>query len=168
MLSRDPGGTPLGEKVREILLDPANHSIDVVTEAFLHLASRSQAVSEVIRPALEAGKIVISERFQTSTEVYQGVAGGLSVEELGRMGKLACGGISPDVLIILDVDAEVGLGRLGCELDRMERKGKEFHRKIRQGFLEAAERDASIKVINAERPIQEVAEEIRKIVSGVI
>ena len=168
ILTRDPGGTPLGEKIREILLDPANHNIDALTELFLYLAIRRQLVREVISPALDAGKIVISERFQTSAEVYQGYAGGLPIEKVVEMGKLACEGLVPDLAIILDIDAQAGLARRGKVLDRVEQKGKEFHEKVRRGFLEAANKDGNFKVVSAERPIEEVAAEIRNLVKSVL
>jgi len=167
-LTRDPGGSGLGEKVREILLDPENRSIGVRTEAFLYLASRAHLVSEVIKPALEAGKIVISERFQTSTEAYQGYGGGLPLDKLAQMGKLACEGISPDLTIILDVDANVGLSRLGPVLDRMELKGRDFHEKVRQGFLELARKDKNDRVVDGERSVEEIAREIKELAAGVI
>jgi len=168
ILTRDPGGTPLGEKIRKILLDPANHNIDALTELFLYLANRRHLVKEIIRPALDAGKVVISERFQTSAEVYQGYAGGLPVERVVEMGKLACEGIVPDLTIILDIDAQEGLARRGKSLDRMEQKGREFHEKVRRGFLQAAKKDGSFKVVSAERPIEEIATEIRNLVKDVL
>ena len=168
VLTRDPGGTRIGERIREILLNPENHGISAGTEAFLYLACRSQLVGEIIKPALEAGKIVISERFQISTEVYQGYAGALPLDKIVEMGKVACENIKPDLTIILDVDAQVGLARCGKNPDRMEQKGRDFHEKIRRGFLELAKRDKNIKVVGGERPIGEIAEEIKELASSVI
>ena len=168
ILTRDPGGTPLGEEIRKMLLDPSNRSLDARTELFLYLASRRQLVKEVIIPALEAGKTVISERFQTSTNVYQGYAAGLPINKVVEMGRVACQDVVPDLTIILDVDAQVGLARRGKTLDRMEQKGREFHEKIRRGFLEEAGKNDGFVVLNAERPIGEISQEIRNLVKNVI
>ncbi len=130
---RDPGGTRIGEQVRKILLDPENAEMDVVTEMLLYQASRAQLVDEMIRPALAAGAVVLSDRFVGSTCAYQGLAGGLPIETVLDVGRVAIRDAWPDVTVVLDLPAEQGLARNGDELpDRMESKGVEFHRRVRE------------------------------------
>ncbi|MDR1485942.1 MAG: dTMP kinase [Planctomycetaceae bacterium] len=163
VLCRDPGGTELGDKVREIVLN-GGVGICNVAEMFLFMASRAQLVEEVIRPSVLAGKDVISDRFLISNIVYQGYAGGVSIEEVESSGRIATSGILPDVGIILDVPYEVGVGRIGERAkDRMERKGEEYHKRVRNGFLEYAQKNRLYVVIDAVPPPEEVEQEIRKI-----
>ena len=119
----------------------------------LYMAARAQLVAEVIRPALAAGKIVISDRFLLANVVYQGYAGGLDVDELWRIGQTATGELEPTLTIVLDVSLEEAAKRLSRPLDRMERQGDEFNRRLRQGFLtESGRRPEQIVVIDAVRP----------------
>lgn len=134
---RDPGGTALGERVRSILLDRSEVAIDLRAEMLLYMASRAQLVSEVIRPALEAGKVVLSDRFLLANVVYQGLAGGLPESELWSVGKAATGGLMPDLTLVLDVPPEVASARVGAPRDRMEDRPEEFRRRVRSGFLRA-------------------------------
>src|SRR5262245_27780324 len=115
----DPGGTPLGQEVRKILLSGQDH-LDPACEALLFMASRAQLVAEVIRPALEAGRVVLSDRFLLANVVYQGHAGGLDVEQLWQVGALSTGGVEPDLTLLLDLPLEVALERRGRPADRME------------------------------------------------
>jgi dTMP kinase len=159
---RDPGSTSLGEAVRSILLDRHDLHIHRRSEMLLYMAARAQMVEEVIRPALEQGKTVVSDRFLLANVVYQGYGGGLDVETLREVGRIATGGLVPDLTIVLDVSAEVANGRMNRPLDRMERQGDAFHARVRQGFLaEAARATENIVVIDANRPIMDVQEEIR-------
>jgi len=135
---REPGGTPIGEKIREILLDPANVEMDVRCEMLLYMASRAQLMVERIKPALAAGHMVLSDRFISSTLAYQGTAGGLSPAEILAVGDVAIGGRWPDLTVVFDVDERVAAGRLSPLLDRMEQKGAEFHRRVRAGYLQQA------------------------------
>ncbi len=134
---RDPGGTALGERVRNLLLDRSDLAIDLRAEMLLYMASRAQLVSEVIRPALDAGKVVISDRFLLANVVYQGLAGGLPEGDLWSVGKIATGGLMPDLTLILDVPPEVASSRVGTPRDRMEDRPDEFRRRVRSGFLRA-------------------------------
>lgn len=135
---REPGGTPIGEKIREILLDPANGEMEVRCEMLLYMASRAQLMVERIRPALDAGQLVVSDRFISSTLAYQGTAGGISPAEILAVGEVAIGGRWPDLTVVFDVDERVAAGRLSPLLDRMEQKGAEFHRRVRAGYLQQA------------------------------
>jgi dTMP kinase len=136
---REPGGTPVGEQIRTILLDPANHDMALRCEMMLYMASRAQLIEQTIRPAVDAGHVVLADRFISSTLAYQGTAGGMSQEEILAVGRVAIGSIWPDLTIIFDVDETVAATRLNPLLDRMELKGAAFHRRVRQGFLAQAQ-----------------------------
>lgn len=139
VLTREPGGTPLGEQIRGILLG-RGHGLDPRADALLFNAARAQLVAEVIDPALARGAIVISTRYADSTIAYQGFGAGLPVSELRTVERLATGGLKPDLTILLDLPAEVGLARKsGVELTRFESEfDLAFHRRVREGFLELA------------------------------
>ncbi|MBL0920874.1 MAG: dTMP kinase [Phycisphaerales bacterium] len=133
--ARDPGGTPVGERIREILLDPIHAEMTVRTEMLLYMASRAQLVDEMIRPALARGELVLGDRFVSSTLAYQGAAGGMPEADILHAAEVACAGTWPDLTVILDVDEAAAARRLGMLLDRMEAKGAAFHRKVRAGYL---------------------------------
>ncbi len=138
---REPGGTPIGEAIREVLLDPRYEEMELRCEMLLYMASRSQLMKERIRPALNQGRFVLADRFISSTLAYQGTAGGLDPEEILAVGRVATRGCQPDLVVILDVDEVTAASRLSSDLDRMEMKGEAFHRRVRQGYLAQAERD---------------------------
>ncbi len=159
---RDPGSTPLGEAVRNILLDRLDLHIHRRSEMFLYMAARAQMVEEIIRPALAQGKTVLSDRFLLANVIYQGHAGGLDVPTLWEVGRVATGDLTPDVTVVLDVPPEVAAARMDRPLDRMEKQGAEFHARVRAGFLAEAERQPDkIVVISAVGSIEEVQSEIR-------
>jgi dTMP kinase len=135
---RDPGSTRVGERIREILLDRSHTELAPRAEALLFMASRAQLVEEEIRPALEVGRVVVCERWLHSTVCYQGYAGGLDPEEIWRAGETASGGVVPDLALILDVEPEVGLRRLGDEPDLLESRSRDYHENVRAGYLEIA------------------------------
>ncbi len=137
---REPGGTPIGEAIRGVLLDPRYEEMDLRCEMLLYMASRSQLMDERIRPALAEGRFVLADRFISSTLAYQGTAGGLDPEEIMAVGHVATGGCEPDLVVIFDVDEATAAGRLPATLDRMELKGAAFHRRVRQGYLAQAKR----------------------------
>jgi dTMP kinase len=159
---RDPGTTALGEKIRSVLLARDGGPIDRRAEMLLYMAARAQLVEEVIRPALAAGKTVVSDRFLLANVVYQGHAGGLNVEEVWRVGHVATGGLLPVLVIVLDMPVEAAAGRIRRQRDRMEEQGDDFARRVREGFLAEAGRDRQgIVVIDASRSIEEVHADIR-------
>lgn len=159
---RDPGSTPLGEAIRGILLDQCTGSISRLSEMFLYMAARAQLVKEVIAPALAAGKTVVSDRFLLANVVYQGYAGGLDVDRLWQIGRLATGGVEPELTFVLDLDPAQAAGRLNRALDRMETASDAFRAALRRGYLaEAARRPERIVVIDAARPIEAVQADIR-------
>ena len=136
--TREPGGTHIGERVREVLLDPASAEMDERTEALLYAADRAQHVAEVIKPALAAGKVVVSDRFIDSSLAYQGLARGLGLDDIFRISEWATGGLMPDLVLYMKVDPGVGLHRVDRELDRIELETDDFHRKVGEAYLELA------------------------------
>lgn len=162
VVCRDPGSTRLGEAVRELVLQRHDLAIARRSEMFLYMAARAQLVEEVVRPALEAGRTVVSDRFVLANVVYQGHAGGLEIEALWKVGLVATGGLLPDLTIVLDMPAEAAAMRLQRQLDRMEQQGTAFHARVRQGFLvEAARHSEAIVVVDAARPVETVQDAIR-------
>jgi dTMP kinase len=156
----DPGSTPLGEQVRAILL---GHEVPIcrTSEMLLFMAARAQMVEGIIRPAIEAGKIVVSDRYLMANIAYQGYAGGLDVETIRQIGRIATGGLMPTLTFVLDLSPEAAAGRMRRELDRMESQGDEFQRRLRAGFLtEAAKDPQHIEVIDAAREIKAVHADI--------
>lgn len=135
---REPGGTLVGGDIRDILLDPLHEAIGLRCEMLLYMASRAQLVEKIIRPALGAGCCVIADRYVPSTLAYQGAAGGLPVDEILAVARVATTGLEPDCVLIFDVDEVTAAKRLSPLLDRMEAKGVEFHRKVRRGYLDLA------------------------------
>jgi dTMP kinase len=158
---REPGGTAIGEQIRKVLLDKENGKMTVGTELLLYMACRAQLVHEVIRPALDEGLIVLADRFLTSSIVYQGIAGGMGAEEIEQLYRATCGDVAPDLVVVLDVSAEVGLLRLQRSFDRMESKPVAFHRRVRKGYLAVAKSDPGRHaVVDASKDVNEVAEAV--------
>lgn len=159
---REPGGTAVGERIRDILLDPIHHEMALRCEMMLYMASRAQLVEQIIRPALRAGALVLADRFVSSTYAYQGAAGGLPAHEIDAVASAACGdrasgGAWPDLTVIFDVDEQTAATRLNPLLDRMEQKGAAFHARVRRGYLDQAARDPGhYAVIDARRPADDV------------
>jgi dTMP kinase len=162
---RDPGSTPLGERVREILLNSGDETpIAARTEMLLYMAARAQLVDQVIGPALTAGQTIVSDRFLLANVVYQGYAGGLDVAAVRDVGRVATDGVMPDCVFLLDMSPEAALARMGDELDRVESRGNEYRTRLRGGFLEeAAQWGDAVHVVNADRPVEEIQTEIRTI-----
>ena len=160
---RDPGSTPVSERIREVLLDRRLPEMDARTEVFLYMASRAEMVARIVRPALDVGLIVVCDRFVSSTVAYQGYAGGIEPELIWDLGRTACGGIEPNLTVILDLPVQEGLARARrlAEPDRIEAKDQTFHEKVRQGFLSMAEaRPQVFAVVDASQPPDAVAEAI--------
>ncbi len=166
--TREPGGTSVGRQLRRILLDHRADQIDPFVELLLYEASRAILVMGKILPALKAGKVVIVDRFQDSTWVYQGWAGRVDLKRVEALGRAATGGIRPTRTILLDLPVEVGLRRVRNP-NRMEAKSVRFHRKVRQGYLTLARREPSrIRVIRADRPRDQVQQAIREEVENLL
>lgn len=159
---RDPGSTPAGDAIRAILLDRHDLQVSPTAEMLLYMAARAQLVAEVVRPALDRGDWVVSDRYLLANVVYQGHAGGLDPEVIRRVGAVATGGIMPDVVLVLDVDLETAARRLARPLDKLENRGDEYRHRLRAGFLaEASRAPDAIAVIDAHGSIDDVAARIR-------
>ncbi len=167
-LVREPGGTALGEAVREILLDPANAGMTAPTELLLYEASRAQLVNDVLRPALDAGEIVLLDRFYDSTTAYQAFGRDLPRADVAAANRIATGGLTPDRTIVLDLDPEVGLARATHSgADRLESEDLAFHVAVREGFLAlAAEEPDRVVVVDALGTPDEVAERVAAALRG--
>jgi dTMP kinase len=164
----DPGGTGLGRQLRQLLLGYQG-DMSLRCEALLFMASRAQLIAEVIEPALAAGHVVLSDRFLLANVVYQGHAGGLDPEELWQIGRLASGGLEPDLTIVLDVPLEQALARRKEQADRLERRGGEYHEKVRAGFLlEARKLPDAIRVVDAAGTTDVVQEALRREVAALL
>jgi dTMP kinase len=164
---RDPGSTPLGERVRKILLDDDPETVvGARSEMFLYMAARAQLVESLIGPALASGQSVISDRFLLANVAYQGYAGGLDVEALWQVGQIATGGLEPDLIFLLDMSPVDAQQRINRPLDRMEQQDRDYQERLREGFLtEAKRRPEQIVVIDASRSVADVHSEILAVVA---
>ncbi len=168
--TREPGGTKVGEKIRQILLHSKNANISDLTELFLFEANRSQIVEEVIRPALANKKIVICDRFSDATLSYQGYGGKVPIELVKALNKIATKGLEPDLTIVLDIDADTGLRRAKAKgIDRMEEKKAPYHRRVRTGYLKLAKKNPlRIKVVKVTDSVEKTQGHVRREVELVI
>jgi dTMP kinase len=167
--TREPGGTPLGEKIRSLLLDAEHSEMVPFTELFLYMASRAQLVDEVIRPALRRGIDVVCDRYYYSTAAYQGAAGRVGIPVVLAVAEKLAKFEKPDLVALLDVDPAVARERDGIRNDRVESKGLDYQKRVRAGFLRLAKRDRRrFRVIDATRPSEEVFEDVRKAVDRVL
>ncbi len=168
LVTREPGGTQISERIRELLLERRHHKMVSTTELLLYAAARSQHVVESIVPALEEGQTVISDRFGDATTAYQGHGRGLDLELINRLNRVATGGLVPDLTIVLDVPVKVGLGRARRRrrrMDRLEIENLEFHQRVREGYLAIAKEEPQrVVVINSRRNPKRVHNEIRELV----
>lgn len=161
VLTREPGGTPISEQIREVILNKENTNMDGVTEALLYAASRRQHLVEKVWPLVKEGKLVISDRFLDSSLAYQGGARGLGIDKVLNINMTATEGYYPDLTLLFDVDPEVGLARIaankGREVNRLDLEKIEFHEQVRQTFLDLANRfkDRYV-IINASKPFDDV------------
>ncbi len=175
IVTREPGGTRAGAAIREIFLDPAV-SLNVAAELLLVLADRAQHVSEKLKPAVEAGEIVISDRYSDSTTAYQGYGRGFDLRLLGELNRLATAGMTPDLTIVLDCRVETGLARTrerarasAHHFDRFEGEEIAFHARVREGFLTIARGEPErVVVIDSERPLAEVSADILRQVEALL
>jgi len=158
ILTREPGGTKIGDRIRKILLSQKSSAMTPKAELMLYCASRAQHVEEIIFPAVHKGKIVLCDRFSDATLAYQGYARGLGVKEVKSLNKIACRGLEPDLTILLDVDVRTGLRRAmrrndennGWDEGRFERESEEFHNRVREGYLKLAQKEKKrIKIIDS-------------------
>ncbi len=167
VVTREPGGTPIGERIRAILLDPVAAEMCPETEALLFAAARAQLVAQVIRPALEQGAVVLCDRFLDSSLAYQGGARGLGVDRVEALNRFGTGGLLPDVVVLLDLDPAVGLARRGWGRDRIEGQELDFHRAVAKAFggLAARHPDRFV-VVDADGSPGQVAARVRAARAG--
>ena len=164
---RDPGSTATGDAVRAILLDRHDLALAATTEMLLYMAARAQLVAEVVRPALERGSWVVSDRYLLANVVYQGHAGGLEPDVVRSVGAIATGGLAPDLTLLLDVDLATAARRLARPLDRLERRGDDYRSRVRAGYLAEARADPGrIVVVDATDGPDVVTDRIRTIVAS--
>lgn len=162
LVIREPGGVKISETVRGILLDPAHAEMGAECEVLLYMAARAQLVREVILPALDAGRIILCDRFLDSTLVYQGFGHGMDLEDIRRIGDFATCGIAPALTVLFDIDTAEGLRRAGDQKDRIEQRSLEYHSRVRQGYLTLARQEPQrIKVVGVDgRDKDEIFQEV--------
>ena len=164
----EPGGSDIGKKLRQILLHHDGF-VSPRAEMFMYLADRAQHIDTVIKNNVEKNKIVLCDRHIDSTVAYQGYGRGEDIEQINLLNEIATGGYKPDLTFVFDVDSEIAQKRVGNVKDRLESEGLEFHRKIRQGYLELAKKYPNrIKVINSNKTIEEVFEQVKKIIDEIL
>ena len=159
--TREPGGVLIGEKIREVILDPSHTEMDPKTELLLYIASRRQHLVEKVLPALATGKLVIMDRFIDSSVAYQGFGRGLDIEAIDWLNEFATDGLKPDLTLYFDIEVEEGLARIAAnsnrEINRLDMEGLDLHRKVRQGYLSLWEKEADrIVKIDASLPLDQV------------
>jgi len=162
---RDPGDTAIGEKIREILLNPEHLAMDTRTELLLYMAARAQLWAEKIAPALNENHCVVLDRWLSSTCAYQGFAGGFGMDKVIGIATDCLERVWPDLTIILDVDLKTASGRLKRQLDRMEAKGDGYHQKVREGFLQLAQEQKNVLVVDATVEAEIVHKKILQLIS---
>lgn len=168
VVTREPGGTPAGERVRALLLDPAVE-LHPRAEALLFAAARAELVEAVIRPALERGAVVLCDRYLDSSLAYQGEARGLGRDPVSQVNRFATGGLLPDLVVLLDLDPAAGLARRARDPDRIEAQDLGFHRRVRDAFRDlAAAEPGRFAVVDAAAPVTEVADRVQAAVFGVL
>ena len=167
--TREPGGTSIGEQIREVIHDLKNVEMHPRAETLLYQAARAQIVEQVIKPRLADGEIVISDRYYDSTIAYQGYGHQQDLEQVRGLVKYATGGLTPDLTVLLDLDVEIGLGRKkkDNEWNRLDAYTVEFHKRVRAGYLEMVKAEPGRwVVVNAEQKWESVQEELRKLIEG--
>jgi len=157
---RDPGDTAVGEKIRAILLDPEHVTLGTRAELLLYMAARAQLWEEKIAPALASGACVVMDRWVSSTCAYQGCAGGFGIEKVLRIAADCLERVWPDLTIVLDVDEATAVARMNRRLDRMEQKGRQYHQKVRQGYLELARNYDTVVQLDAGVSIDALHEQV--------
>lgn len=168
LLTREPGGCPIADKVRSILLDAENSAMAPLAELLLYAAARAQHVEEVVRPAMEAGKVVLCDRFTDATLAYQGYGRGLQLERIVELNRMATGGLAPDLTVLFDCPVETGLSRAisrinasdGAREERFELESLQFHQRVRDGYLQLAQMEPErFLIVESGRGIEEIAVE---------
>ena len=173
-VTREPGGTKVGERIRKILLDSTTTRLAPLAELALMYAARAQHLQEVIRPALAKGEIVVSDRYNDASLAYQGYGRKLGAETVRAFDRIVCAGTQPDLTLVLDLPPRLSLGRArarqsqqNSKQERFERQGMDFHRRVRRGYLQIASQEPHrVKLVRADGPVAEVQAEIRRLVDA--
>lgn len=169
LLLREPGGVKISEQIREFLLDVKNIAMTKECETLLYLAARSQVVEELILPAMKKGLVVLCDRFQDSTIVYQGHGSGVDIDFIEKTGRFATQGLVPNLTFLFDIDAKKGLDRISRAKDRIERRSLSYHHKVRKGYLEEAQKHPErIKVIKVNGGKEQIHQEIRQYIDEIL
>ncbi len=171
VLTEEPGGTVISSRIRKILLSTKHDKMDYITELLLYNAARTQHIKEKIIPAIENGKVVITDRFSDSTVAYQGYGRGISLKIINRLDEIATGRMRPDITILIDLDVKTGLERNRAvnKRDRLELQDIKFHNKVRKGYLELAKKDAGrIKMVDGAQSINKVHQRIIDIINKTV
>ena len=168
LTTREPGGVLIGEKIREVILDPNHTEMDPKTELLLYIASRRQHLVEKVLPALAAGKLVIMDRFIDSSVAYQGFGRGLDIDAIDWLNEFATDGLKPDLTLYFDIEVEEGLARIAAnsdrEVNRLDMEGLDLHRKVRRGYLSLLEKETDrIEKIDASLPLDQVIENTQQL-----
>lgn len=179
--TREPGGTDLGKLIRAALLNVSRHKVDPLAELLLYAADRAQHVQEFVIPNLQAGKLVLSDRFYDATTAYQGYGRGFDLELVQKLNQLATGNLKPDLTLLFDIDVATGLGRTArrgnesaddadeAKMDRLDREPHEFHERVRQGYLELARQEPDrFRIISASGSIETVRPLVMEALQGII
>ncbi len=168
LMTLEPGATDLGKNLRQILLHYEKPVSDEA-EMFMYLADRAQHTQMVIKPALEDNKIVLCDRYTDSTVAYQGYGRGTDIEQINTLNEIATKGLKSDLTLLFDVESEVAQSRLGKTKDRLESQGMEFHKKVREGYIDIARKNPSrVKIVNANATIEEVFSNVKEIVGELL
>jgi dTMP kinase len=169
MLLREPGGVKISENIRKLLLDVNNTGMGDECETLLYMAARAQMVKEVLEPQLKSGKVVLCDRFLDSTIAYQGYGNGIDIKIIEQLGLFATKGFVPDLTILFDIQPEKGLDRAGLKKDRIESRSLEYHKRVRNGYLDLSKQcPARIKVIKVDGSIEEIFKRVKPYIDALL
>jgi len=166
---REPGGVKISESIRKLLLDVKNTGMGDECETLLYMAARAQMVKEILEPQLKSGKVVLCDRFLDSTLAYQGYGNGIDIKTIEQLGLFATKGLVPDLTILFDISPEKGLSRAGVNKDRIESRPLEYHKRVRQGYLELSKQyPARIKVIKVDAGVEEIFKRVKPYIDALL
>ena len=169
MLLREPGGVKISENIRKLLLDVKNTGMGDECETLLYMAARAQMVKEVLEPQLKSSKIILCDRFLDSTIAYQGYGNGIDIKIIEQLGLFATKGLVPDLTVLFDIQPEKGLGRAGQKKDRIESRSLEYHKRVRNGYLDLGKQyPARIKVIKVDASVEEIFKRVKACIDALL
>ena len=169
MLLREPGGVKISENIRKLLLDVNNTGMGDECETLLYMAARAQMVKEILEPQLKSGKIILCDRFLDSTIAYQGYGNGIDIKIIEQLGLFATKGLVPDLTILFDIPSEKGLSRAGDKKDRIESRSLEYHKRVRNGYLDLSKQyPARIKVIKVDAAKEEIFKRVKSYIDAIL